>query len=130
MFDRWKHFEEVAYHCVVSFDYHVRGRVDVDGEDLLRRLRSHPVLDRYADAAGDVELRRNAGACLADLIAVRTPTVVRDRTTTSDNATEALCQCFKHLETFSRADTSTATDHHRCGCQRQALGQDYTILNH
>src|SRR5215510_10613459 len=47
--------------------------VGVDGDDVLRAGAAGDVLDGTADAAGQVELRGDLGAGLADLLAVRAP---------------------------------------------------------
>src|SRR6266576_4876647 len=55
-----------------------RVRVLVDGDDRPGALHPHLVLDRAGDSAGDVELRRDRLACLADLARVRIPPGVDD----------------------------------------------------
>ena len=52
---------------------HGRVRVGVDGEDGLGAAAPGPVLDGAADAARDVEVRRDPAAGLADLLVVRAP---------------------------------------------------------
>src|ERR1700689_5398874 len=56
-----------------------RVRVLVDRDDVLRALHPDLVLDRARDAGGEVQLRRDRLAGLADLRRVRVPAGVDDR---------------------------------------------------
>ena len=60
----------------------------VDRDDRLRGLHAGPVLDRAGDAVGDVELRRDGLAGLADLEGVRDPAGVDRGARGADGGTE------------------------------------------
>ena len=120
---------EVADHGVVGLGHHVGIRVGVDRDDLLRRHRPHPVLDRSGDAARDVQLRRDAGAGLADLVGVVAPSVVGDRSRAADHAVEHGGELLERGEALGRADTAPATDDDRCGRQRDA-GRPLDAIDH
>src|SRR5229473_3216677 len=55
-----------------------RARVGVDRDDVLGARAARDVLDGAADAAGQVELRGDLGAGLADLLPVRAPALGGD----------------------------------------------------
>ena len=69
---------QIANHCVLGLANHVRFVIGVDRQHMLCSHHSDPMLDGSRDAAGNVELRRNALAGLTHLVAMRTPTVVGD----------------------------------------------------
>src|SRR4051794_24068489 len=62
----------------------------VDRHDGLRGLHPGPVLDRAGDAGGEVELRGDGLARLADLVAVRLPPGVDGGTRGADGGTEGV----------------------------------------
>ena len=66
-----------------------RVRVLVDRDDVLRGLHADLVLDRAGDAGGQVELRRDGLARLADLRRVRVPAGVDHRAGGGDGAAQA-----------------------------------------
>ena len=86
--DRRNDLAEVADHRIVRPRDDRRIRILVDREDPLRSLAADHVLDRAADAARDVELRRDARAGLADLVGVRAPAEVRHDARAADRAAE------------------------------------------
>src|SRR5207253_6263885 len=67
-------------------------RIGVDDQDAFRALAADHVLDRAADAAGDVEVGRDPGPGLADLIGVGSPAEARDRAGAAHDAPEELGQ--------------------------------------
>src|SRR5688500_8175119 len=67
-----------------------RVRVLVDRDDVLRRLHSDLVLDRARDAGGEIQLRRDGLARLADLPRVREPARVHHRARRRDGPAERL----------------------------------------
>src|SRR5262245_14716118 len=75
---RRHHFERVANDAVVGDLEDRRFGVFVDRDDRARGAHAGEVLDRAADADGDVELGRDDLAGLADLLAVRAPARVDD----------------------------------------------------
>ena len=79
---------EVADDGPVGFGDHVGFGVGVDGQDVLGTHGANPMLGGSRDTAGDVDRWRDSGAGLADLIGVRTPTVIGHRTTATDLAPE------------------------------------------
>ena len=87
------------------------------------------MLGGSADAAGDVDRRRNSGAGLADLIAVRTPTVVGNRTAATDLATQRAGELFERRKRLFAADSTTAGNHHRRSGQGDALAQHGAVLD-
>ena len=74
------------------------------------RLAADEVLDRAADAAGDVEVRRDARAGLADLVGVRAPAEVRDDARAADGAAEQRGQLLEDGEALRAADAAAAAD--------------------
>ena len=82
-------------------------RVLVDRDDHVRALHAHLVLDCTGDPAGNVELRRDGLAGLADLGRVRVPARVDDRARRGDRAAERLRQ-FLHQSKILRAAEATA----------------------
>ena len=79
---------EVADDRVVRDGHDRRVGVRVDREDPLRGLAADDVLDRAADAAGDVQVRRDAEPGLADLVRVRPPAEARHDARAADGAAE------------------------------------------
>src|SRR5215218_4103635 len=73
-------------------------RILVDGDDRARALHADLVLDRPGDPAGDVELRRDGLACLADLARVRVPAGIHDRPGGGYRAAESLGQTLYQRE--------------------------------
>ena len=67
---------------------HGRVRIGVDRHDVLRALAARQVLYGTTDPARHVELRGDAGARLADLLAVRAPTRARDGARDTDGRSE------------------------------------------
>ena len=79
---------QVADHAEVGQLEDRRLGVLVDGHDRLRGLHAGAVLDRAGDAGGDVQLRRDRLAGLADLVAVRIPAGVDRGTRGADGGAE------------------------------------------
>ena len=71
--DRRHDLVQVADHGVRRLGDHRCVGVGVDRQDRLRAAAAGPVLDRAADAAGDVEVGRDPAPGLADLLVVRPP---------------------------------------------------------
>src|SRR6185503_2725708 len=91
-----------------------RLRVRVDGEDRLRRPTADDVLDRPADAARDVEVGRDPGAGLPDLVPVRAPAGAGDHARDTDRPPQERRQLLERREALRSADTAaTANDHLR-----------------
>src|SRR5699024_6736252 len=67
------HLVEVADDRVVGPLDHRRFLIGVDGHECLRAFDSGHVLDRSGDPAGDVDVRGDPTAGLADLLGVRAP---------------------------------------------------------
>ena len=84
----------------------------VDRDDRLRRLHAGPVLDRAGDAGGDIQLRRDGLAGLADLVGVRVPARVDRRTRGTDGRTEGVGERLDRLEV---AAGPAPTGHHDRG---------------
>src|SRR5215208_2097076 len=84
----------------------------VDRHDVLRGLHTDLVLDRAGDAGGQVELRRDRLAGLADLGGVRVPARVDDGARGRDGgvAAEGLRQLVAELEALGLAETTAAGD--------------------
>src|SRR3954452_4950111 len=82
----------------------------VDGHDVLRGLHADLVLDRAGDARGEVQLRRDGLARLADLRRVRVPAGVDHRTGGRDGgvAAERLGQVLGELEALGLAQAAAA----------------------
>ena len=87
-----------------------RVRIGVDRHDVLRTLAARQVLDGAADAAGEVEVRRDAGARLADLLVVRAPAEARHDPRDADGGTEELGQLLDRSEALGAADPTPAAD--------------------
>jgi len=68
------HLEQIADEAVIGHLEDRRIRVFVDGDDDLRVLHAGQVLNGPGDADGDVKLRRDDLAGLADLVVVRRET--------------------------------------------------------
>src|SRR3954453_22386863 len=84
----------------------------VDRDDRLRGLHAGPVLDRAGDAVGDVELRRDRLAGLADLEAVRLPARVDRGARGTHGRAEGVGEVLDGLEVTTGA---TATGDHDRG---------------
>src|SRR5882672_3181375 len=76
--DRGDDLVQVAYHRPVGSGDDRRVLVLVDHEDPLRALTADDVLDRAADAAGDVEVGRDPRPRLSDLVGMWSPAQVGD----------------------------------------------------
>src|SRR5581483_6877586 len=85
-------------------------RILVDRDDDVRVLHADLVLDRARDAEGDVELRRDGLARLADLGRVRIPAGVDDRTGRPDRAAERLRELLRERELLRAAEAAAAGD--------------------
>ena len=117
------HLVQVADHGVVGVRDDRRVGIGVDREDPLGALAAGHVLGRAADAAGDVDLGRDLGAGLADLIGVRPPAGDRDRARAADRSAEQLRELLDRREPLGRAGPAAAAhDDLRVG-QRHAAAR-------
>src|SRR3954468_11217241 len=80
----------------------------VDRDDVLRRLHADFVLDRAREAHGEVELRRDRLAGLADLRRVRVPAGVDHRAGGGDGAAQRVGEVLRDLEVLGLAEAATA----------------------
>ena len=99
---------EVSDNTVVRNRENRRGGIGVDRDDLFTFAHSGAVLDRAADAAGDVQLRTDRHTGLADLMIMVNPAGINRRTGCSDFAAESLCQFVNQLEVFLGTDSVAA----------------------
>ena len=88
-----------------------RLRVLVDHDDGLRRLHAGPVLDGPGDAVGDVQLRGDGLAGLADLELVGVPAGVGGGTRGADSGTERVGQRLDDAEALGPAHATPTGDH-------------------
>src|SRR5215204_7519705 len=93
----------------------------VDRHDVLRSLHADLVLDRAGDARGEVELRRDGLAGLADLRRVWVQARVDDRARRGDGAAERPRQLLAQLEALGLAQAATAR-HEEVGALDVDLG--------
>src|SRR5439155_7386207 len=84
----------------------------VDRHDYARALHTDLVLDCARNAAGDVELRRDGLAGLADLRCVGIPPGVDDRARRSDRPAERLGELFDEREVLGSTEPAPAGDDH------------------
>ena len=71
------------------------------------------MLDRAGDAVGDVELRRDRLAGLADLVGVRVPARVHRGARGADGGTERVGERLDDREVLGAVDAAAAGDHDR-----------------
>src|ERR1700733_3515459 len=102
---------QVADHGVVGVGQDRGARVGVDRDDVLGPGAAGDVLDRAADAAGQVQLRSDLGAGLADLLAVRPPALGGHHPGHADHAAEQVRELLQRGETVRPADAAAAADH-------------------
>src|SRR5215469_3796619 len=103
---------EVADDRVVGVRDDRRVRVGIDGDDVLRAQAAGHVLDRATDPAGEVQFRRYPGACLADLLLVRSPALAGDDAGNAHDTAEQPGQLLEGAEPVRPADAAPAADHH------------------
>ena len=94
---------EVADDGVVGVGQDGGARVGVDRDDVLGAGAAGDVLDGAADAAGQVELRGDLGAGLADLLLVRAPALRGDHAGHPDHAAEQFGQLLERGEAVRAA---------------------------
>src|SRR4051794_992883 len=82
----------------------------VDGHDVLGALHADLVLDRARDPRGQIELRRDRLAGLADLRGVRPPARVDHRARGRDGAAERVREVLELLEARGLAQPAAARD--------------------
>src|SRR5882757_7284520 len=99
---------QVADDGVVGVGQDGGARVGVDGNDVLGAGAAGDVLDGAADAAGQVELRGDLGAGLADLLLVRAPALRGDHAGHPDHAAEQPGQFLQRGEAVRAADAAAA----------------------
>ena len=117
---------EVADDRVGRAGHHRRVAVRVDGQDRLGRAGADHVLDRPADAAGDVQVRRDPRPGLADLLGVRPPAGRGDDARHADGPAEQGRELVELREALGAPDAAAATDDDaRVGQRdRPLLGRD------
>src|SRR3954464_15315870 len=82
----------------------------VDRHDVLGALHAHLVLDGAGDAGGQVELRRDRLAGLADLPGVREPARVHHGARGGHRAAHGTGELLEHLEALGLAEAAAAGD--------------------
>src|SRR4051794_23063244 len=82
----------------------------VDRHDVLGALHADLVLDSARDPGGEVELRRDGLARLADLGGVRVPAGVDHRSRRRDRATQCLGELLAELEALGLAQAAATGD--------------------
>ena len=102
--------EQVADHAEVDQLEDRRLLVLVDRDDRLGGLHAGPVLDRTGDAAGDIELRADLLAGLADLRGVRVPPGVDCCAAGTDGGTERVGEGLDLGEVATRAPATGDDD--------------------
>src|SRR3954449_8112436 len=108
--DGWQDRVEVADHGVGRAGDHRRVPVGVDGHDRLGGTRPDHVLDRPADAAGDVQISGDPRPRLADLLGVRSPARRRHDTRHADRPAQQRRQLVELCEPLGTADAAAPTD--------------------
>src|SRR3989442_8517532 len=101
--DRREHFLDVADHGVIRLGHDRRVGIRVDGKDVLGRSATDHVLNRAADAAGDIEVGRDPCPGLADLVAVRPPAETRYSPRAADRAAEQRRQLLQRPDSLGTA---------------------------
>jgi len=132
--ERRHHLEGVADDAEVR-DLEDRGvGVLVDRDDRARGAHAGEVLDRAADADGDVERRAHDLAGLADLLAVRPPAGVDDGARGADRGhagAERGGEVLDQLEVLRLLEAAAAGDDHLGLLQRHlAAGRRDDLLDH
>src|SRR6266508_1248997 len=102
----------------------------VDGDERARALHADLVLDRPGDPAGDVELRRDGLACLADLARVRVPAGIHDRPGGGYRAAESLGQTLYEREVLGFPEPPPARHDHLGILDRRTLALLVSTLEH
>src|SRR5919107_460758 len=110
--DRGDDLGEVADHRVVGVREDRGLGIGVDREDLLSALAPGDVLRRPADAARDIEVRRDLGAGLADLVGVRAPAGARDHAGAADGRVQQARELLEDAEAVRRSHAAPAAHHH------------------
>src|SRR5207302_5156726 len=120
--DGGEHFLDIADHRIVGLGHDRRAGVRIDREDVLRRAAADHVLNRAANAAGDVEVGRDPRPGLAHLVAVWPPAEAGHRARAADGAAEQACQFFERGESLGAAHTAAPADDHARLCERDLSG--------
>src|SRR5215469_4483608 len=105
-----KNLEQVADQPVIGDLEDRRLLVLVDGDDHLRILHTRQMLDRAGDADGDVKLRRNDLAGLADLIVIRHKPGIDRGAGCADRRAEPVGDRFQQVEIVARLHSAPAGD--------------------
>src|SRR5204863_3811160 len=82
----------------------------VDHQDPLCALAADNVLDRTADAARDVEVRRDPRAGLANLVRVRAPAEIRDDARAADGPAQQGRERLEQFDSFLAPHSAAAAD--------------------
>src|SRR4051794_30960321 len=101
---------QIADHAEIGEFEDRRVGVLVDRDDVLGGLHADLVLDRAADARGEIELRRDRLARLADLRAVGVPAGVDHRARRRDGPAERPRELLQRLEALGLAEPAAAGD--------------------
>src|SRR5450759_707709 len=106
------HFQQIIHNTVVSvLEYRGVG-VLVDRDHHVRSLHSRHVLERAADAEGQVELGLYGLARDADLAVGRKPAGVHDGAASRDIGAQQLGEVLYHRQVLVLADTAADRDQH------------------
>src|SRR5699024_2839150 len=109
--DRTDDLVEVADDRVVGALDHGGLLVGVDRHEGLRGLDAGHVLDRTGDPAGDVDVRGDPTAGLADLLGVRAPAESRDHAGDAQGPVEVVDEFEDLAEAVLRAHSAAGPDH-------------------
>ena len=119
----WHHFEQIANQPVIRDLEDRRIGILVDGDDDLRFLHPGQMLDRPGDADGDVKLRRDDLAGLADLVVVRHEAGIDGGTGGAEGGTELVGKRFEQLVVvLATAQATTTGDDDLGGPEFRAFG--------
>ena len=94
----WDYLENITHNPVGGYLKDGRMPVGIDGDDYVRSLHAHQVLNSAADATGNVNLRSNRLAGLTDLTFYRHPASLNDSTGTTDHAVQLVSQFLQDVK--------------------------------
>src|SRR2546430_17208389 len=130
--ERGEHLLDIADHRVVGLGHDRRARIRVDREDVLGRPAADHVLNRTADPTRDVEVRRDPGPGLADLVAVWPPAEAGHRPRAANRAAEQAGELLQGGEALGAAHTSAPADYDPRRRERafSGIGIDLRLRSH